>query len=170
MYKVSTTLDKVIISKSLYEKGIDGSIVFEKGQLSVKAMNTVTPDLEAFNIMMKQRTDVYNKNLADEQKAWDSKNGKFEVSAKLSLEREAIHAEAKAEREKEYVVELSDDRWRALIDVCVNAQKAWYKAIQDRNACTDTEKQDKIIAPSLNEFSQFGEFVQDLESADKVKG
>ena len=176
MFSISTTLRKLSIANSLYQRGIDGQITFEKGKQAMKAFATTKPDVEAHDQTNKLKAEAYNKKLEDVKikakvnGSWDGEDvNKLVVPLELVEERKRLMEEVEASINEPKEFSFGDDNYRAMLDVCLNAQKSWYKAIQEKNECTENDKRDKIIAPSLDEFGYFADFIEDLEGAEKVK-
>lgn len=169
MFKVSTKLGRMLIARALYQKGIDSTVPFDKGQLAIKGMRYTDDDAKAFEDANKVKTDAYNAKLQVEKAAWSGDKDKFETSVGLNKERATLFAEIENAKDQPFEFTMGDDRYKALIQVCEVAQKLWYKAIQDKNECMDTEKRDKMAAPALDQFSDFADFLEDLNSAEKVK-
>ena len=65
MMKVTTSLKKLLVANALYEKGIDGSLTFEKGKLAMKAFSTTKPDVEAHEKTNKLKAEEYNRKLEE---------------------------------------------------------------------------------------------------------
>ena len=176
MFQISTSLKKLSTANALYERGIDGQITFEKGKLAMKAFATTKPEVEAHDQTNKFKAEAYNKKLEEvKNKAkadglWDGKDvNTVNVPFELVQERKQLFEDVETSMDEKKDFQFGDDNYRAMLDVCQNAQKSWYKAIQDKNECTDNEKREKITAPSLVQFNDFNDFIEDLNNAEKVK-
>ena len=176
MMKVTTSLKKLLVANALYEKGIDGSLTFEKGKLAMKAFATTKPDVEAHEKTNKLKAEEYNRKLEDVKTnakadgSWDwKKESEVTVPQELLEERRKLMEEVQASLDQDHEIQFGDDNYRAMLDVCINAQKSWYKVIQEKNECTDQDKREKMVGPSMEQFSSFSDFIEDLEGAEKVK-
>ena len=176
MFSISTTLRKLSIANTLYQRGIDGGITFEKGKQAMKAFATTKPDVEAHDQTNKLKAEAYNKKLEDVKTkaradgSWDGKDiNQVIIPLELTEERKKLMEEVEASINEAKDFSFNDDNYRAMLDVCLNAQKSWYKAIQEKNECTDNDKRDKMVSPSVDEFGYFSDFIEDLEGAEKIK-
>lgn len=165
MFQLKTSIGKAIIAKALYEKGINGQITLEKGELCFRGFDRVVPEIRAFTEVMKLKADEYNAKLESIKK----ETGETAIPAHLIEERNVLEKEIEKQRERIFELCFGDDEYRAMIDVCENAKKVWYKAIQEKNECAESEKRDKMVAPSADEFTKFTDFIKDLNDAEKVK-
>ena len=165
MYKVSSTTIHTIVAKGLFEKGINNSITLEKAEDCFKAVNRFAHEIDAYNEAVKVKVNAYNQKLEEAKKEFGENN----LPVSILQERDQLNVEVEEQRKKVIEFTLPDDEYRALTDVCENAKKIWFKAMQDKNSCEDMEKQAKIQAPTGTEFLQLSEFIDQVKDAEKIK-
>jgi Icc-related predicted phosphoesterase len=165
MFQVKTTIAASIAGTGLYQKGLNSSVTIEKGEQAIKAIEHFTPEIKSFSEIVKLKAGEYNTKL----EAFKKEYGDVAVPAHLVSERESFDREFSEARQREIFVTLGDDQHRSLVDVCENAKKIWYKAMQEKNESDDADKAAKITAPSVGEFSDLSSFISDLLDAEKMK-
>ena len=163
MFNISTSVASALAGTGLYQKGINGSIPMEKGEKAIKAIDRFAPEIKAFNEIVKLKANEYNLKL----ESYKKEHGEENIPSSIIADKETFDREFQEARRREFSISLGDDHYRALIDVCENAKKIWYKALQDRNECEDQEKAAKMQAPSVSEFNDFSDFLESLSQADK---